>query len=112
MAYKDKEKQKEYDRQWYLKNKERKAEYQRKNKEHRNSYLKEYRKTYRFDGHYSVYLLPKENYVGQTKCVRARMYQHKQDGNDTSDYKILHTFSTKEEALAKEKEYHEAGYNG
>lgn len=127
MGYTDKEKQKEYQKKWYLKNKEKVKEnskqyyhankerykehnkkWQIENKEYRN----EYKRLWREDGHYSVYLLPKENYVGQTKQIKKRMHDHKGYGRDISDYKILHTFNTREEALAKEKEYHEAGYNG
>jgi len=127
MAYKDKEKLKEYQRRWYLKNREKlkenskqyyhanKERYKELNKnwqETNREHIREYNKQWRHDEHYSVYLLPKENYVGQTKQIKKRMYDHKHNGKDTSDYKILHTFTTREEALAKEAEYHKAGYNG
>lgn len=97
MPYKDKEKRKQYLKEWNKKNKER---------------VKEYKKERREDGHFSVYLLPNENYVGQTKSIKSRMYRHKYHGRDTTDYKVLHTFDTREEALQKEAEYHAQGYNG
>ena len=118
---------KEYKRQWYLKNKEKLKEASKENyhnnkeryKEHNNkwrelnrAHFKEYQFNWRNDGYYSVYLLPNENYVGQTKGVKKRISQHKTDGKDTSDYKILHTFETRKEAIAKEAEYHSNGYNG
>jgi predicted GIY-YIG superfamily endonuclease len=55
--------------------------------------------------------LPNENYVGQTKGVKKRISQHKTDGKDTSDYKMLHTFETRKEASTLKKlEYHSNGY--
>ena len=131
MPYKDKEKQREYVRKWKERNKEHVKEYNHnfwkewykenketkrekinewfeENEEKRNKWLEERSN----DGHYSVYLLPKENYVGQTKQIRRRLVSHKWLGRDISDYKILHTFSTREEALEKEAEYHSKGYEG
>ena len=101
-------KQKDWSKAWKDKNKEKLKEY---NKAYYQK-TKANRKKYYTDGHYSVYLLPNENYVGQTQGIKYRMYRHKSLGTDTSDYKILHTFSTREEALAKEKEYHDKGYRG
>ena len=130
---------KEYHKEYYLKNKEKlianSKKWQKENKEKYIEYLKnyqlenkdkintyykewynnggkEYQENYYLDGYYSVYLLPKENYVGQTKKIKARMADHRYNGRDTSDYKILHTFATRKEAIAKEKEYHAMGYNG
>ena len=65
------------------------------------------------DNHYSVYLLPDHNYVGVTGRLKWRMYNHKWEHNrNTSNVKVLHTFSNLEEALIKEKEYHNRGYEG
>ena len=60
-----------------------------------------------------VYLLPKHNYIGITNKPHYRMLNHKNNFNrDTSGWVELHRFDTREEALAKEAEYHLAGYNG
>ena len=63
------------------------------------------------DGFCYVYLLPKENYVGQTNCLQNRMYKHKSDGRNTK-YKILHKTSCREEAKLVESAYHSLGYKG
>ena len=97
MPYKNPEDKKKYMRKWNKLNSAKKTKH---------------RKETWNDDYYSVYLLPNENYVGQTKCVRMRMHKHKSDGNNIEDYKILHTFSTREEALEKEAEYHSKGYKG
>jgi hypothetical protein len=102
----------EYYKKWYDINKEKEIErvkdWQNNNHEKRTEWIENHRD----DGYYSVYLLPKENYIGQTQQVKQRMVYHKYKGKDISDYQILHTFNTREEALAKEKEYHDKGYNG
>lgn len=59
-----------------------------------------------------VYLLPYENYVGKTKCVKRRISEHTRIGRNTQDYKILHSFSMEKDALEKEIEYHNMGYDG
>ena len=64
------------------------------------------------DGYYYVYLLPVENYVGQTNSLKQRMYTHKLKGRDTSNYSILGKFIDREDALQIEKEYHDKGYLG
>ena len=114
--YKDKEKRKkylqEYNKQWREKNREKACEYLKNWRKLNKERIKKYNKEVVEDGHYSVYLLPNENYVGQTKKIKVTISQHKNLGRDTSNYKILHTFATREEALAKEKEYHDKGYNG
>ena len=98
MPYKDKEKFKS----WIETNKE-------KVLKHKRDW---YHKNKKNDNQFSVYLIPNENYVGQTNNIYKRMCWHKHYGRDISDYKVLHTFDTREEALAKEKEYHAMGYNG
>ena len=61
----------------------------------------------------AVYLLPDFNYVGITKNMYKRLTTHKyQQNRFTDNYKILHVYKTRSEALAKEKEYHNMGYNG
>jgi len=118
-----KEQKAEYNKLYYLKNKEKwegiyetqkesQKEYKKKYAKLNKKYFEDYQKEYRPDGYYSVYLLPNENYVGQTKQIKTRMYDHKYKGRDTTDYKVLHTFSTREEALNKEAEYHDMGYSG
>lgn len=107
---------KEYQKEWMKKyreaNKDKVKLAQKKwrdnNKEHNKTYHKEWRE----DGYYSVYLLPNENYVGQTKQLKFRMSEHKLNGKDISDYRVLHTFETRKEALEKEAEYHRMGYRG
>jgi len=118
-----KEQKAEYNKRYYLKNKEKwegiyetqkesQKEYKKKYAKENRQLLKGYGIQWRKDGHYSVYLLPKENYVGMTEQIKARMHNHKYYGNDTTDYKVLHTFNSKKEALKKEAEYHEMGYKG
>ena len=107
-ANKRKDERRAYMKKWRKENPDYLRRWRNENKERDDGY----RKKYRNDGHFSVYLLPNENYVGQTKSVKTRMYKHKYLGRDISDYKILHTFDTREEALQKEAEYHAQGYNG
>lgn len=65
------------------------------------------------DGYYYVYLLPNENYVGQTSTIKKRIREHLNDHNrDTTDWKVLHKCTTREEALSLERSYHEKGYKG
>ena len=80
-----------------------------------NTKVQEYKNKYRSnkaEGYYSVYLLPKEHYVGQTDNTWKRMCEHRHVGNDTTDYQILHKCTTREEALRLERSYHEKGYKG
>ena len=65
------------------------------------------------DGTWKVYILPNANYyVGYTKAIKPRMYRHKQQGRDYSDYIILHTLNDKNEALEYEAIYHKLGFPG
>lgn len=50
------------------------------------------------DKHWSVYYLPVENYYGCTKRLKKRLWEHRQDGKDTSGYKVIKTFLKKEPA--------------
>ena len=65
------------------------------------------------DGFFTVYLLPKDNYVGQTSNMYRRLFEHKSESNrDTTDAKVLGKYKTREEALAIEASYHAKGYLG
>ena len=59
-----------------------------------------------------VYLIPNENYVGYTCQVKTRMYAHKANGKDISNYRILKHCNSKEEALELEALLHSIGYKG
>jgi len=75
-------------------------------------YKKKYYKECKSHGFF-VYLLPKEHYVGQTENIKYRIWDHKSKHNrDTTDYKILHKCTTREEAMRLERSYHEKGYKG
>ena len=89
-------------RQWYLANIESVKEVQK-------NYYNNVRKT----GDYRVYVLPNSNYyVGYTSMENSRMIKHKYDGNDTTDYEILHICDTEKEAKWFEKFYHDLGFDG
>ena len=64
-------------------------------------------------GDYRVYILPNANYyVGYTSVEKTRMSVHRYDGNDTTDYEILHICDTEKEAIWFEKFYHDLGFPG
>jgi hypothetical protein len=87
-------------------------EYREKNKERIAVYQKSYLQSKR-DGLFTVYLLPKENYVGQTECLYQRLQNHKNcSARDITDAEVLGKYATREEALAVEASYHAKGYNG
>ena len=92
--------------------KEKHKEWKKKNHNRMNELVKNsYYKTK--DDHFSVYLLPDHNYVGQTQNVADRKRKHRNYHNRNVDnIQILHKFNTREEALAKEAEYHNMGYAG
>jgi len=111
---------------WRLANKEKKSAYEKEYKKLNREKTRErnkiwyhnnkekavaYRESLK-DGIYSVYLLPMENYVGQTECMYNRMHQHKNAGRDITDAKVLGSYKTRKEALAIEASYHAKGYNG
>tara|TARA_R110002050_G_scaffold299616_1_gene465749 strand:+ start:49 stop:567 length:519 start_codon:yes stop_codon:yes gene_type:complete len=68
--------------------------------------------------HYIVYCLPHYNkhgyikYAGVTDNPHHRMKRHKQLGNNTDEWFVLHECETKKEALKIEREYHKKGYAG
>ena len=62
---------------------------------------------------YIVYLLPEENYVGQTVNLYRRLSEHKCRSNrNVTGAKVLGEYKTKDAALAIETEYHANGFNG
>tara|TARA_R110002153_G_scaffold21076_1_gene70836 strand:- start:212 stop:520 length:309 start_codon:yes stop_codon:yes gene_type:complete len=83
-----------------------------KNKEERRAYNKAYRES-KMDGLYTVYLLPKENYVGMTTNLTFRLYDHtKKHNRNVEDVKILGKYKTRKQARAIEDSYHNKGYLG
>jgi hypothetical protein len=111
---------KEYRKKYKEKNTEKVKEWSNKaNKkwrENNKEKLKEIVTNWRENHHnniWKVYILPNADYyVGYTKAIKPRMYRHKQDGRDYSDYMILHECSTKQEAMEYEKIYHKLGFPG
>ena len=120
---------------WNKANKEKVAawhkEYYQANKEKHKAYCKEYNiankenikaqhkkyyvanKESQKDGLFTVYLLPKENYVGQTSCLAARLSSHKnRHKRNITGVWILGKYETRAEALAIEAEYHANGFKG
>ena len=109
-----------YVKQHYQKNKKRyfknniisSKKWQTKNQEHLKSYRKQRNEGFK-DGHYSVYLLPDHNYVGQTGGVERRMFQHQnKHSRNTDNVRILYTTKSKDEALELEALLHDMGYEG
>ena len=75
-----------------------------------NKISKDYWLSHRENVHY-VYSIG--DYVGVTRNIYYRKHHHKSVYNrDISKFKILHTYNNREEALAKEAEYHNMGYAG
>lgn len=105
MAYKDKEKQ----RQWYLQNKDKVKLHKKKWRDNN----KQYTKHYQIDGYHYVYLLEDYNYVGCTNSIGRRFRTHKAEcGRDCTNYKILYKSLDRKDALEVEKKYHDMGYDG
>ena len=105
---------------WRLANKEKAAAYQKeyvaKNPEKiykiKSKYGKKYRESKK-DGLFTVYLLPKENYVGMSSSLHVRLRNHTSKHNrNITGYKILGKYATKKEALEIEASYHAKGYLG
>ena len=91
---------KEYARQYYLKNRERLLK-------QRAEYVENLK-----DGFYSVYLLEDYNYVGYTQSIKQRLAQHKKNNRDCTNYRILHTTKSKQDAKELEALLHDIGYEG
>ena len=101
MPYKNEEKRKAYDIAYGKANREKKT-FQRR-------LLRESKK----DGLYTVYYLPKENYIGMTSSLTARLQNHSNDFNrHIEDVEIFGKYETKREALDIETELHLMGYKG
>ena len=86
--------------------------YRKNNKEKIKKLVQLWRKK-EHNNTWKVYILPNSDYyVGQTKAIKPRIYRHRQDGRDCSDYMILHICDTKKEALEYEAIYHKLGLPG
>lgn len=127
---KTKEEQRLYEKKWRQENKEKKSAsdkaYYQANKEKIKAYHKEfniinrkrlaekakiYAESFK-DGFYTVYYLPKENYIGITSQLKQRLTSHKCKGKDVLDVEIINKYKTKREALDVEAAFHNAGYLG
>ena len=108
----NKEKKAAYAKAYYKANKERLADYYQANKEKIGAVHKLWRESKK-DGMYTIYLLPKEHYVGITLNLYKRLIEHTTRHNrNVEDVKILGKYENKREALDVEKEYHDKGYKG
>ena len=106
---------KEYQKKYYQANKERIDSYRKAWDKDNEDKVSAYRKTEdetHKDGLYTVYLLPKENYVGVTSSLTYRLRHHKSNGKDVSDAKILGKYHTKDEARRIEDGFHNNGFKG
>jgi hypothetical protein len=61
---------------------------------------------------YSVYFLPNENYVGYTNNLKSRMNDHKKNGKDITDFKIIGKYDTAVKAHLVETLFHFIGLEG
>tara|TARA_R110000737_G_C14323410_1_gene440095 strand:+ start:73 stop:417 length:345 start_codon:yes stop_codon:yes gene_type:complete len=87
-------------------------EYDAANKEKISDYQRKWREAQK-DGLFTVYLLPKENYVGQTTSFQKRLINHKsKNARDITNATIIGKYKTREEALVVEASYHAKGYLG
>ena len=111
-----KEERKEYMKTYYKENKKhfqaRSKETYNKNKDYWKKVNKEWLDKY-FTGKFHVYKIDSaDEYVGLTTNIYRRMSRHKNDGRDTSNYRILASFPTYKEARELEEFLHELGYPG
>jgi predicted GIY-YIG superfamily endonuclease len=117
---KKKVRNKEYDRMYYLANKERIAKYYKEyNASERGNLTKEDKRNYASDYRAKskheplVYLIVKENYVGTTENLHLRLSVHdKKYNRDISEVIILGSFNERSTALELECSFHEMGYKG
>ena len=91
--------------------KEYRSRYYRDNAEEKKAYARERRKRSRSDK-FTVYLLEKEMYVGQTNNLSYRLKQHRASGKNVSKVVELGIYDTRREALDREAMYHRIGYKG
>tara|TARA_R110000782_G_C14615219_1_gene392585 strand:+ start:123 stop:494 length:372 start_codon:yes stop_codon:yes gene_type:complete len=61
---------------------------------------------------FTLYYLPRHNYIGVSNQPLSRMKMHKKLEKDISNWVTIKTFKTKREALDAEKFYHSIGYKG
>tara|TARA_R110000803_G_scaffold190126_2_gene252628 strand:- start:136 stop:483 length:348 start_codon:yes stop_codon:yes gene_type:complete len=105
MAYKDKEKEKEYKRLYY-------REYRKNNPEQTKKARDKHRHSFD-DGYHRVYLLEDYNYVGCTKNIHNRFNRHKQKHKrDCTNYRILYKSKDRKECEELEDLLHDIGYEG
>ena len=115
-----KEEKREYNKNYKEANKEKIAVqqkvYKEANKEKIDAYHKDYSKKWidsKKDGLYTVYLLPEENYVGQTNNLYQRLVKHRcRDERNTSGMQVIGKYNTREQAMNVEADYHSKGYLG
>jgi len=107
----NKEKRAAYNKKWQADNKEYVKAQREANKDVKNAKNRAYRKSLN-DGHYSVYYLPEEHYVGVTGSTRQRMHKHNHDGMITEGLEVVYTTKSKEDAYSFEAKLHSMGYNG
>lgn len=86
--------------------------YKKRNREQINEYRRERYQKFVCD-YFVVYCIPDADYyVGYTNSPHHRMESHRAKGRDTDEWFILDICMTKEEAILKEREYHNQGYAG
>jgi len=116
MGYKNKEDERAYRRKHYLDNKEKVLAQNKAWKIANKDKVSEQGKALynsTKDGLYTVYLLPKENYVGMTTNLYKRISYHKNSNNrDTTGVQILGKYHTKDEARRIEDGFHNNGFKG
>ena len=64
------------------------------------------------DGYHRVYILENDNYAGVTDSIYTRMNNHKRDGRDVSNYRVLYKTKDRDEAEELEELLHDMGYKG
>tara|TARA_R110000796_G_C14231004_1_gene395959 strand:+ start:134 stop:493 length:360 start_codon:yes stop_codon:yes gene_type:complete len=104
---KKQEYQKEYSRKWRARNQDKIKAYRVANRERNNEYQKKYRNPF-----FTLYYLPRCNYVGITNSPVKRMNNHSVSGKDVSSWVTIKTYTNKREALDAEAFYHSIGYEG
>lgn len=125
-----KEERRAYDKAYYLANKEKRINRSKKYASDNKDKVKDYNKSYRLANrdeliksqskrressrhNPTVYLLPKENYVGVTERLTHRIHNHRIDSKrDVSGFVILEVFDNRQEAIEFERLCHSEGYKG
>mgnify|MGYP006160765243 CR=1 FL=1 len=114
-----KEERKEYNKKYRLANKEKYAAHARayyhanKHKSKSSILYQRYYMNSKRDGFYTVYYLPKENYVGVTTNLYSRLSSHRNEyKRNVEGVEIFGKYKNKREALDTECELHSLGYAG